>query len=274
MKMKKASRAQEGAPIADTDLNHFEGNPDFVLSLARGLKVIEAFQGQTDGMTVADIASRTRLSRAAVRRLLLTLELLGFAQHNGSIFRLRAAILRLGFSYLSSDSLPTLAQPLLEDVTAKTHESCSLAILDGDEVIYVARAAAKRVMSVSLSIGSRLPAYCTSMGRVLLGGLNQAQLKEYLGRLSVRKLTPKTVVAKSSLAAIIERARSDGYALVDEELEIGLRSIAVPVRNRSGRLIAAVNTGVHASRVPPEVMVERFVPILRQSAQLLGHLLD
>ena len=272
--MKKASPAQEGAPIADTDLNHFEGNPDFVLSLARGLKVIEAFQGQTDGMTVADIASRTRLSRAAVRRLLLTLELLGFAQHNGSIFRLRAAILRLGFSYLSSDSLPTLAQPLLEDVTAKTHESCSLAILDGDEVIYVARAAAKRLMSVSLSIGSRLPAYCTSMGRVLLGGLNQAQLKEYLGRLSVRKLTPKTVVAKSSLAAIIERARSDGYALVDEELEIGLRSIAVPVRNRSGRLIAAVNTGVHASRVPPEVMVERFVPILRQSAQLLGHLLD
>jgi len=250
-----------------------EGNPDFVLSLARGLAVIEAFQNRKAGMTVSEIAAHTGLSRAAVRRLLVTLELLGYAQHTGSIFRLRPSILRLGFAFLSSDSLPALAQPLLESVTETLHESCSLGILDNDQVVYLARSAGKRVMSVNLSIGTRVPAYCTSLGRVLLSGLAKEGLSAYFDSVHLDKLTPKTVVDKTALYRIIDKVRSDGYALVDEELEIGLRSIAVPVMTRGGRIIAAMNSGVHASRVSISDLLERFLPLLTENASILAHLL-
>jgi IclR family pca regulon transcriptional regulator len=203
-------------------------NPDFVLSLDRGLKVIEAFQGHRNGRSAAEIAADTHLSRAAVRRLLITLEQLGYAEHAGSTYRLRPRILRLGFAALSSNSLPSLAQPILENVTAVLHESCSLSVLDDDEIVYLARSPAQRVMSVGLSIGSRLPAHCTSMGRVLLAALSDSELGAYLKRLQIKALTPKTVKSKAELLKRILRVRSDGYALVNEELELGLRSIAVP----------------------------------------------
>jgi len=248
----------------------FEGNPDFVLSLARGLTVIEAFQERPDGVTVGDVAMRTGLSRAAVRRLLITLEALGYASHAGQVYRLSSRVLRLGFSFLSSNSLPGLAPPILEEITAAIHESSSLSVLEGDEIVYLARSATRRVMSVGLSIGSRLPAYCTSMGRVLLAGLPAAERAARVERVELKGLTPRTITDKGSFKAELERVRGQGYALVDEELEVGLRSLAVPVRTRTGRLVAAMNTGVHVSRVTPAEMVERFLPVLREGAERLG----
>jgi IclR family transcriptional regulator, pca regulon regulatory protein len=269
---KATTKTRKAAVASNRGLAAFEGNPDFVLSLARGLKVLEAFEGQRSGMTAPDIAARTGLSRAAVRRLLMTLEMLGYAQHHGSVFRLKPSILRLGFSFLSSDSLPALAQPVLESVTEKIHESCSLSVLDNDQIVYLARSAGSRVMSVNLSVGTRLPAYCTSMGRVLLAGLREAEFAAYLKRAPLKRLTPKTITRQTSLAKLIERVRQNGYALVDEELEMGLRSIAVPVKNSSNRVVAAMNTGVHASRVSVEQMLECFLPILREHSTLLTHL--
>ena len=249
------------------------GDPNFVLSLARGLKVIEAFEGRTNGQSVADVARTTGLSRAAVRRLLMTLEQLGYAENSGRVYRLTPRVLKLGFSYLSSTSLPTLAQPVLERVTELLHESSSLSVLDGDEIVYVARSTAKRVMSVGLSVGSRLPAYCTSMGRVLLAALSEADFTSYLHRIEPKALTPKTITDKEQLRAIVRGVAESGYAIVDEELELGLRSTAVPVKSRQGRVIASMNVGVHAARVSPQECVNRFLPILRENAQTFAQLL-
>jgi IclR family transcriptional regulator, pca regulon regulatory protein len=248
-------------------------DPNFVLSLARGLQVIETFEGHVDGQSVANVARTTGLSRAAVRRLLITLEQLGYAESTARIYRLKPRVLKLGFSYLSSTSLPSLAQPVLERVTELTHESSSLTVLEGDEIVYLARSAAKRVMSVGLSVGSRLPAYCTSMGRVLLATLPEPQLTAYLERLQPRAFTPKTVTDKEELKSILQRVAEQGYALVDEELELGLRSIAVPVRSRQGRLVAAMNIGVHAARVSATECSDRLLPILHENAKNFAQLL-
>lgn len=256
------------------DLDSFAGNPDFVLSLARGLSIIEAFQGHPEGVTVSDVAQRTGLSRAAVRRSLMTLELLGYVSRSGSTLRLGSRVLRLGFSFLSSNSLPMLALPILQEISTALQESSSISILEGDEIVYLARSATNRVMSVGLSVGSRLPAYCTSMGRVLLSALPEAELGAYLDRVELRAQTPKTLTLKTYLAGEIGRVRQQGFSLVDEELELGLRSLAVPVETRTGRVAAAMNTGVHASRVTPGEMLERFLPVLREGAQRLGCALD
>jgi IclR family pca regulon transcriptional regulator len=186
---------------------------------------------------------------------------------------LRARVLNLGFSYLSSASLPTLAQPILERVTELVRESSSLCVLDGDQIVYLARSTAKRVMSVGLSVGSRLPAYCTSMGRVLIAALSDEQLDRYLQRADLKPLTPKTVTDRRKLADILRQVRSDGFALADEELELGLRSIAVPVRSRNGSTIAAMNTGVHAARVSADEMLARILPVLQDNARTLGNYL-
>jgi len=255
------------------DFKRFAGDPDFVLSLARGLSVIEAFQDRPEGVTAADVAARTNLSRAAARRLLITLEMLGYASHSGSIYRLTTRTLRLGYSFLSSHSLPTLALPILEELSAELHESTSLSVLEDGEILYLARAAANRVMSVALSIGSRLPAFCTSMGRVLLAALPKEELKTYLEKLELKPLTGKTIRNKKRLLVEIEKVRKQGYALVDEELELGLRSIAVPVVTRSGRVVAAMNTGFHASRVDARQLVTRMLPVLQDAARRLSYTL-
>ena len=248
-------------------------DPNFVLSLARGLEVIESFEGHTEGQSVADISKKTGMSRAAVRRLLITLERLGYAEYTGKMYRLKTRVLQLGFSYLTSTSLTTIAQPILEQVTEAVHESSSLSVLDGNQIVYLARSAAKRVMSVDLSVGSRLPAYCTSMGRVLLAALPEEELTAYLDRVELRALTPKTVTDKGLLHEIIRRVQSQGFALADEELELGLRSIAVPVRNRQNRVVAAINIGVHAARVSVGEMTERMLPVLEEQARTFVHLL-
>lgn len=265
---------QEIAQITGSaSFKQFEGDPDFVLSLARGLRVIEAFEGHTGGRSVAEVARVTGLSRAAVRRSLKTLQVLGYTESVGPIYRLTTRVLRLGFSYLSSASLPTLAQPVLERVTDTVHESSSLSLLEGDEIVYVARSASKRIMSVGLSVGSRLPAYCTSMGLILLAAMSEDQLNAYLNNAQVQPLTPKTITDKKLLREIVVRIRADGFALTDEELELGLRSIAVPVQSRSGRVLAAMNIGVHAARVSAAEMIHRHLPILQENARALGSVL-
>jgi IclR family pca regulon transcriptional regulator len=264
---------EQEKPVPGDDLAAFERDPNFVLSLARGLKVIETFEGHKQGQSVADVARETGLSRAAVRRLLMTLQALGYAESDGRVYSLKTRVLKLGFSYLSSASLPTLAQPILEQVTEQVHESSSLTVMDGDQIVYVARSTAKRVMSVGLSVGSRLPAYCTSMGRILLAAKPDPQLVNYLERVELKSMTAKTVIEKSKLADLIRKVRRDGFALVDEELELGLRSIAVAVKNRQNETVAAMNIGVHAVRITAKEMIERLLPILLENARLLSQCL-
>jgi IclR family pca regulon transcriptional regulator len=270
---KNTAKAASGAAGIVKGFSAFEGDPDFVLSLARGLQVMQAFEGLTEGQSVADIARRTDLSRAAVRRLLMTLQALGYAESNGRVYRLTTRVLQLGFSYLSSTSLPILAQPILESITEAVHESSSLSISDGDEIVYIARSTANRVMSVGLSVGSRLPAYCTSMGRVLLAALPDDRLDAYLRRIDAKAHTSKTATDKKRLKEIVLRVRLDNYAVTDEELELGLRSIAVPVRTHSGRVVAAMNIGVHVARASLPQMVERFLSILQEKSSALAQVL-
>jgi len=250
-----------------------DGNPDFVLSLARGLKVIEAFQGHVNGRSAADIAGDTGLSRAAVRRMLVTLELLGYAERTGQVYRLGTRMIMLGFAATSSNPLSVFAQPILENVSAVVHESCSLGVLEEDEMVYIARAFARRVTSVSLSVGSRLPAYCTSVGRVLIAALPDDQLRAYLKRVELQARTPKTVTSRAGFGRLIERVRADGFAIVDEELELGHRSIAVPVKTRHDRTVAGLNTGAHAARISVAEIKQQFLPVLLENAQRLGQLL-
>jgi IclR family pca regulon transcriptional regulator len=266
------AKSQIHLPAAEMDksLSSFAGNPNFVLSLARGLRVIEAFHTHRQGLTIADVARKTEFSRAATRRLLVTLKLLGYAEEKGRVFSLKTRVLKLGFSSWSSASLMTIAQPFLERVTEYTHESCSIGVLDGDQVVYLARSATKRIMSITLSLGSQLPAFCTSLGRVTLSLLSEEELSNYLENVVLIALTPKTITDKSALADVIARARSDGYALVDEELELGLRSIAVPIPAKDGGSAAAMNVGVHAGRVSIAELRSRVLPVLRENAALLG----
>ena len=251
----------------------FEGNRNFVTSFARGLEIIKAFSNEPQPVSAAVIARKTGLSRAAVRRFLITLELLDYVECNAGQYRLKPAVLRIGSTYLSSNSLPGLAQPILEAVSSKLQQSTSLSALDGDEIIYLARHTSSRVLSVGLSVGSRLPAYCTSMGRVMLADLPKQKLADYLARVKMRKWTSSTVVSRPRLAAILAEVAQRRYALVDGELEPGLRSIAVPIRNSAGRVIAAMNVGVHISSSTAEEMVKRYLPVLTENAEILSRLL-
>jgi len=265
----RPSLTKNHSPVA-TDLKKFEGDPNFVLSLARGLRVIETFEGQKDGITFADAARRTGLSRAAVRRLLMTLEMLGYAESKGRLYKLRSRVLSLGSSFISSTSLVAAAQPVLDHITETIHESSSMSVLDGDDIVYVARSSVHRVMSVDLSVGSRLPAYCTSMGRVLLAGLSDPELFRYLERIRPIAHTNRTVTSKAQLRELILRVRREGYAIVHEELEVGLRSMAVPVVSRQGRTVAAVNIGAPALRVTRKHS-EEFLRLLHEAARILAH---
>jgi len=249
------------------------GNPDFVLSLARGLRVIESFEGYVEGRSIVEIARSTQLSRAAIRRLLLTLELLGYVERSRQVYRLKTQVLRLGFSFLSSSSVVEAARPVLERITEVLHESSSMAMLDRGEIVYVARSAASRVLAAGLSVGSRLPAYCTSMGRVLLAALPEAELDAYLRNLKPKAYTAKTIVKIPQLRNAIRWAGKHGYAIVNEELEAGLRSIAVPVYSRSERIVAAINIGTHVSRVDQNALVKNCLPALQNGAHALRDIL-
>lgn len=236
---------------------------DTLGGLARGLAVIEAFNPQRPKASIAEIARATGLTRAAARRCLLTLQGLGYAEFDGKFFTLTPRVLRLGGAYLSSTPLPDILQPELEAVREAVHESCSAAILDGLDVIYVARSAARRIMSVSLGVGSRLPAHCTSLGRALLSALPESRLEAFLTQVQPAPLAEHT---RSAVLA----ARAAGFALVNEELEPGLRSVAMPVRDMRGRCVAAINIGAHAGRATDEAVEGQFLPALRRAVARLA----
>jgi IclR family transcriptional regulator, pca regulon regulatory protein len=240
-------------------------------SLARGLLVMQSFSPQTPHMTISQLSAKTGLSRAAVRRCLYTLTKLGFAGiEEGSRYGLRPRMLTLSNSYSSSNSLSTAAQPILERMSAVLRESFSVATLDGEDIVYVARSSVARVMSDDLHIGSRLPAYCTSMGRVLLAFLPGEQLEQYLARAVLTAFTPRTIVSEERLRLALRNVRRHGYALVDQEYEIGLRSLAVPVYAPTGRVVATINLSGSAPRIPVYDMQTRFLPHLRNAATELG----
>jgi len=252
-------------------LDEFAGDPNFMTSLARGLLVIQSFSPQTPQMTISQLAAKTGLSRAAVRRCLYTLTKLGFAGiEDGSRYALRPRMLTLANSYSASNSLSTTAQPILERMSAVLRESFSVATLDGDDIVYIARSSVSRVMSDDLHIGSRLPAYCTSMGRVLLAYLPGDQLEQYLARVVLTPFTARTVTSIDKLRLALRNVRRHGYALVDQEYEVGLRSLAVPVYAPTGRVVATINLSGSAPRMPVYEMQTRFLPHLRNAATELG----
>ncbi|GAA4188493.1 IclR family transcriptional regulator C-terminal domain-containing protein [Streptosporangium oxazolinicum] len=239
---------------------------DHVQSLARGLSVIKAFSATSPELTLSEVARATGLTRAAARRFLLTLVDLGYVRTDGRLFALSPRVLDLGYAYLSSLSLPEVAEPHLERLVAEVHESASVAVLDGEDVVYVARVATSRIMRVTINIGTRFPAHCTSMGRVLLAWLPPGDLDAYLAEVELHRFTPRTVTSPAALRTELDRVRAQGWAMVDQELEEGLRSIAVPVRERSGRVTAAINISSHASRTTPESARRHLLPPLLATA--------
>ncbi|HWK28737.1 MAG TPA: IclR family transcriptional regulator [Solirubrobacter sp.] len=240
---------------------------DFVQSLERGLAVIRAFGADDPELTLSDVARRTGLTRAAARRFLLTLEQLGYVRSDERRFALTPRVLELGYSYLSSLSLPEVAEPHLERLAAQLRESSSVSVLDGDDIVYVGRVPTSRIMRVAINVGTRFPAYATSMGRVLLAGLDDAALGAYLRRAEIRPLTPRALSEPAALHAELQRVRAQGWALVDQELEEGLRSIAAPIHDAAGRTVAAVNVSAHASRASRETVKRDLLPPLLETAR-------
>jgi IclR family transcriptional regulator, pca regulon regulatory protein len=239
---------------------------DYVQSLSRGLTVLQAFNAERPAMTLADMARATGLTRATARRLLHTLVTLGYVCTDGRTFELTPRVLDLGFAYVSSLQLPDIAQPFMEALSDRVHESVSASVLDGTQIVYVARVNTQRIMGISLAIGSRLPAAWTSMGRVLLAGLSEEQLDEFLDDLVVTGLTMQSITDIDALRAEIHAVRSQGYALVDQELEEGIRSVAAPLRDRRGRTLAAINVGTHAARVTLKELRGVILPALLATA--------
>ncbi|HEY3142358.1 MAG TPA: IclR family transcriptional regulator C-terminal domain-containing protein [Acidimicrobiales bacterium] len=240
--------------------------PEFVQSLARGLTVFAAFSRERPTLTLSEVAQATGLSRATARRLLFTLCSLGYASNDGKRFALTPKVLDIGYAYLSSLDLAGIAQSEMEALAEQTHESCSAAVLDGSEIVYVARVPTKRIMAISLGLGSRLPAYAASMGRVLLADLRPAELDAHLAQTSLVALTPRTIVDEATLRAELDQVRTQGWALVDQELEEGVRSVAAPLRNGQGRAVAALNVSSHAGRVKLDTLRDEFLPALLDTA--------
>lgn len=239
---------------------------DFVQSLERGLAVIRAFDAEHRELALSEVARSTGLTRAAARRFLLTLVKLGYVNFSQGRFSLRPRVLELGYAYLSSLSLPEVAMPHMERLVAQVNESCSISVLDDTDIVYVARVPTRRIMSIILAVGTRLPAFATSMGRVLLAGLPDEELEERLDRIEITPFTSRTVKDKDALRAIITTVRRQGYAATDQELEDGLRSLAVPLHNASGAVTAALNVSVHASRASMAVLRREFLPLALATA--------
>jgi IclR family transcriptional regulator, pca regulon regulatory protein len=262
-------------PTPASSLDVFTGDPNFMTSLARGLIVIQAFTQQSPQMTISQLSVKTGLSRAAVRRCLYTLTKLGFAgAEDGSRYSLRPRMLTLSHTYTTSNTLATAAQPILERMSASLHESFSVATLDGEDIVYIARTQVSRVMAVDLHIGSRLPAYCTSMGRVLLAYLPTEQLEQYLAKATLTPHTTRTVTTVEKLRLALRNVRRNGYALVDQEYEVGLRSLAVPVYASSGRVVATLNLSGNAPRLSVLEMQSRYLSHLRNAANELSVFLN
>lgn len=246
-----------------------QSGADFVQSLARGIAVIRAFDADHAELTLSEVARRAEIPPAAARRFLRTLEALGYVRSDGRRFTLTPRVLELGFSYLSALSLPETMQPHLERLSREVGESVSAAVLDGSDIVYVARVPTRRIMTVGITIGTRFPAYATSMGRVLLAALSAEELATALGQDPPRALTERTLTDPAALAEELARVREQGWALVDGELEAGLRSVAVPVRGRDGRVAAALNVSTSATRDSVEQLREHHLPRALETARII-----
>jgi len=265
--MAKPSPAPAGAPDAARPRDAF------VQSFARGLAVLRSFGADAPAQTLTGAAQRSGLTRAGARRILLTLQQLGYVEAEGRLFRLTPRVMELGFAYLGSQPVWHLAQPVMEELVQDIHESSSAAVLDGDAIVYVLRVPARRTLAISLGPGSRLPAYCTAMGRVLLAGLPETQRRASLARASRPALTARTVTGLDALMGLLEGVRQQGYALVDGELEEGVVSMAAPILNRAGRVVAAISVSALDSRMPPDQMRKRLLPRLLETAASVNTLM-
>lgn len=259
----KSPKAAESEPAGP--------GPDFVQSLARGLLVIRSFSDKNPAMTLSEVARETGLTRAAARRFLYTLEVLGYVRSNGRNFSLQPKVLDLGYSYLSSFHIWEIAEHHMEALVNDLHESCSITVLDDQDIVYVARVATKRIFSTYLSVGSRLPAYPAAMGRVLLAHLPEADLEAYLAEVELTPLTSRTISSPEKLRTVLRTVRQQGYCLVDQELEDGIRVLAAPIRRgEDGPVIAAMNVSSHATRVKMATVRERFLPHLLETAAAIS----
>ncbi len=246
----------------------------YVQSFARGLQVIRSFSAEAPRQTLTEVAGRSGLTRAGARRILLTLQTLGYVETDGKLFNLTPRILDLGFAYLSSMPIWNIAEPVMEALVEEVKESCSAAVLEGTDIIYVLRVPTHKIMSISLGVGSRLPAYCTSLGRVLLAGLPDDEVLRRLQASERQPLTRHTVTDEAALLALVQTTRAQGWSLVNQELEEGLVSLAAPVTNRDGRIVAALNISGQANRTSAKVMQEAMLPALLAAAQTISRLLS
>jgi IclR family transcriptional regulator, pca regulon regulatory protein len=237
---------------------------EFIESLDRGLRVLQSFGIDRRPMTLSDIAKSANLPRATVRRILMTLQKSGFVSGDERLFSLTPRVLLLASAYLTSNQISTVMQPLMDEVAAKAKEVCSLAVLDEDEVVFVARSSPARIFSAGLDIGYRLPAFCTSVGRVLLGRLTNDELTRKIEGMTLKAPTAATLMDKPTLIATIIADRTKGYSLVDREAEEGFRSISVPIRRYDGAVVAAANIGTHVDRITTGEMIDRFLPLLKE----------
>jgi IclR family pca regulon transcriptional regulator len=237
---------------------------EFIESLERGLRVLQSFGIDRRPMTLSDLARTVNLPRATVRRILMTLVKSGFVFGDDRLFSLTPRVLLLASAYLTSNQISTVMQPLMDEVAGKAKEVCSMAILDDDEVVFVARSSPARIFSTGLDIGHRLPAFCTSVGRVLLGRLANKELAHAIQGMTLKAKTASTLVDKSTVIATIIADRTKGYSLVDQEAEDGFRSISVPIRRYDGTIIAAANIGAHVDRITTGEMIDRFLPLLKE----------
>ncbi|MFD1554632.1 IclR family transcriptional regulator C-terminal domain-containing protein [Paraburkholderia silviterrae] len=250
-----------------------ESEPEYVMGLEKGLSIIEAFGMKRGPLTVTQAAEITGHTKGSVRRSLLTLCRLGYAAQHGYTFVLAPRALRLGYAYVVSDPLTKVAQPILEITSERTQESASIAVLDAQDAVFVARSTHRRSLSSGLGVGSRLPAYCSATGRVLLSGQPAAEVRFMLNRMARPALTPHTLTTTARIMKEIEFVGKHGYAIIDEELEIGVRSIAVPIRNARGEMVAAMSLSVSTSRMTREGVVEHLLPELESARRHLAALL-
>lgn len=249
----------------------------YVQSFARGLSVIRAFSAEAPRQTLSEVAKRCELTRAGARRILLTLETLGYVSCDGRQFSLTPKILDLGFAYLSAQPLWQFAEPVMQALASELGESVSAAVLEGSDIVYVLRVPNRKIMSVNLGVGSRLPAWCTSMGRVLLADLDAEALAAHLAQLDAQRLprhTMRTVASTAELNQRIAQVREQGWCLINQELEEGLVSLAAPIKDRSGRTLAALNIGAQVNRTPPEALLETCLPKLLEAARQISRLVQ
>ena len=265
-----SSIPKEVVSLSSEDSSNSIKSSDYIQSIERGLSIIQAFSHEHPDLTVSEAAKITDLSRPTVRRILLTFEELGYVHAINGRYTLTARVLSLGYAYISSKNIWEFTHPHMRKLVGKTDESTSIAVLDQTEIVYVARIPTKRILTISLDIGSRLPAYATSMGQVLLAHLSPSKLEDYFNSVELKPFTNKTITDKGKLMEQLEGIRAKGWASAEQQLEDGLHSIAAPIRNKEGKVIAAINLSAHAGRFSQHLKDDFYIPVLLQTADKIS----